>query len=78
MNISSNVSKIELRKRMKRGYRNKSKAVYFGIILFLFIIIGVVPVQSAILRAINPTSKSYISVVPLVIGSNNPQPSEAS
>ncbi len=60
------------------GNRNKSKVVYFGIILFLYIIIGVVPIQSAILRTENPTSKSYTYVVALVGGGNNPQPGEIS
>ncbi len=44
------------------GNRNQSKAVYIGILLFLYVI-GVVPIQSAILRTDNPTSKSYISVI---------------
>ena len=55
---------------------NQSKAVYIGILLFLYIIIGVVPIQSAILRTDNPTSKSYTYVVALVGGGNNPQPGE--
>ena len=60
------------------GNGNQSKVVHIGTLLFLYIIIGIVPIQSAILRAENPTSKSYNSVVALVGGGANPQPGEIS
>ncbi len=60
------------------GNRNQSKAMYIGIALFLYILIGVGPIQSATLKTENPTSKSYISVVALVGGGQNPQPGEPS
>ena len=56
----------------------QSKTVYIGILLFLYIIIGVNPIQSAILRTENPTSKSYTYVVALVGGGTNPMPGEIS
>ena len=60
------------------GNGNQSKVVHIGIFLFLYIIIGIVPVQSDILNTENPTSKSYTYVVALVGGGNNPQPGEIS
>ena len=60
------------------GNGNQSKVVHIGIFLFLYIIIGIVPVQSDILKTENPTSKSYTCVVALVGGGNNPQPGEIS
>ena len=60
------------------GNGNQSKAVCIGILLSPYIIISVVPIQSAILRAENPTSKSYISVVAMTGGGNRALPGEVS
>ena len=60
------------------GNGNQSKVVHIGTLLFLYIIIGVVPIQSDILRIDNPPSKSYTYVVALVGGGANPMPGEIS
>jgi hypothetical protein len=56
----------------------RSSIRHLGILLFLYIIIGIVPIQSALLRTEYPTSKSYTNVVALVGGGTNPQPGEIS
>lgn len=56
----------------------RSSIRHLGILLFIYIIIGIVPIQSAILRTENPTSKSYNCVVALVGGGTNPMPGEIS
>lgn len=67
------VQQIEITlKPERRGFL--SKAVCFGTLLFLYIIIGVVPILSAILRTGNPTSKSCISVVGLSGGTSRAMP----
>jgi len=51
---------------------------HIGIVLFLYIIIGIGPISASVLSVKNPSPKSYICVVALVGGGNNPQPGEIS
>ena len=72
------LNKAKVKSSLYLGNGNQSKMVYIGILLFLYILIGIVPIQSAILRTENPASKSYTYVVALVGGGSNPQPGEIS
>ncbi len=56
----------------------RSSIRHLGIVSLLYIIIGVVPIKSAILSTENSTSKSYNSVVALGGGGHTPQPGEIS
>ena len=56
----------------------RSSIRHLGIVSLLYIIIGVVPIKSAILSTENSTSKSYNSVVALIGGGVNFQPGEIS
>ncbi len=51
---------------------------HIGIVLFLYIIIGIGPISASVLSVKNPSPKSYTCVVALVGGGNNPQPGEIS
>ena len=56
----------------------RSSIRHLGIVSLLYIIIGVVPIKSAILSTENSTSKSYNSVVALIGGGATFQPGEIS
>ena len=49
---------------MKQNYHNTNKInSHIGIVLFLYIIIGIVPIQAAKYTVKNPSPKSYTCVV---------------
>lgn len=58
------------------GLKDRYKPM--GLLLTLHIIIGIVQIQAANIKAKYPPSKSYICVVALVGGGTNPQPGEIS